>query len=100
MKKVSLLLALLLAWTCLTAVDTPVWAAGAEDPAASDPGGSVRTDPDGGINADGDPDDIIEGNRRLEGGNAPPAPVPAFQSTSPWLQDLIVHVRLLICLQR
>ena len=68
MKKVSLLIVVMLAWGCLWFIDVPSVYASLPGADGSPPPSEIICGADNGETTEGDPDDIIEGNRRT--GNA------------------------------
>lgn len=96
MKKVSLFVVFLLTWASLTVFDAPKVTALPH--ADMPPPGEIRSGGEGGETTDGDPDDIIEGNRRQgikgpEEPNGPPQEV--IRDLEVW-QRVLQQLRMLI----
>jgi hypothetical protein len=104
MKKVSLLVVLVFTWAALAVLDVPAALAYGAADRDGPPQEQVLSEPVGGDTVDGDPDDIIEGNRRNGDGtsNENDRFCPHRNAAAPGIDlwdDVARFVRLLIAIQ-
>lgn len=103
MKKIGLICVLLTAWVSLTVFTAPsVQAAQVDDPAdgIGPPGGDLLFDPDDGDDVEGDPDDIIEGNKQAVGTfGSDDEPGGDFGDVA-FIKQVMRYLQLIIWLQR